>query len=127
MPEEDEVRAVIENIAECFSRLDLAGWLDNFHAPRMLVLPDATISPVDVADAERLLSPLVESLRARGFTGSSLDSCSVQLLTPFTAIASATFTRPRATRTLRPIGSMRGARLPGLALASTRTIIPEYR
>ena len=105
MPEEDGVRAVIENIAETFSRLDLAGWLDNFHAPRMIVLPDATFSPVDATEAERLFNPILESLRARGFTRSTLDSCSVQLLTPLTAVASASFTRFAGDEVLERLGA----------------------
>ena len=105
MPEVDEGRAVIEKIAASFSQLDLAGWLENFHAPRMIVLPDATFSPVDADDAQRLFGPLVESLRARGFTRSSLDSCGVQLLTPLTAVASATFTRLAGDEVLEELGA----------------------
>ena len=105
MPEEDEIRGIIENMADSFSQLDLTGWLANFHQPRMIVLPDAAFSPVDVADAERLFIPMAESLRARGFTRSSLDACGVRLLTPLTAIASATFTRFADDEILEELGA----------------------
>jgi hypothetical protein len=104
LSEEDEIRAVLENIATSFLRLDIAAWLENFHSPRMILTPGACGTPVAAADAEVLLSPVVASLQERGFNRTSIDSCGVKLLTPDTAIASAVFSRYADEEVLESLG-----------------------
>lgn len=91
--DEREIRAVIDRTAEAFSRLDFSAWLDNFHTPRVIMLPNGAISPEDGADLERHLAEVVDSLQARGYTATVVDRCQTRLLTPVSAIATAMFTR----------------------------------
>lgn len=105
MSEEERIRTVLESMIDSFSQLDVASWLDNFHQPCMIVLPDTAVSPRDAVEARRLMSPMAESLRARGFTRSSMDSCRIRLLTPRTAVASATFTRFADDEILEELGA----------------------
>jgi hypothetical protein len=105
LTEEDQVRAVIENIAESFSKLDFTAWLENFHAQPMVLTHDACMSPTDSADAETLMNPIAESMRARGFTRTSIDACTVKLLSPTSSLASVAFTRFAGEEVLERIGA----------------------
>ena len=62
---------MIERTADAFSRFDFSAWLDEFHAPRIVMLPDGAVSPADGAEVERLLAHAIESLRARGYANQS--------------------------------------------------------
>ena len=105
MSDEDQVRAVLEKIAESFSNLDFGAWLENFHAQPMILTPDSCMRPTDAADAETLMSPTAELMRARGFTRTSLDTCTVKLLSPTSALASAVFTRFAGEEVLERLGA----------------------
>ena len=105
LSEEDQVRAVLENYAESFSRLDFSSWLENFHAQPMILTHDACVSPTDSAGAEILMNPIAESLRARGFTRTSISACTVKLLSPTSSLASVAFMRFAGEEVLERIGA----------------------
>jgi hypothetical protein len=105
LSEEDQIRAVLENIAESFSNLDFRSWLENFHAQPMVLTHDACMRPEDAADAETLMNPVAESMRARGFTRTRIDTCTVKLLSPTSSLASVAFTRLAGEKVLERIGA----------------------
>ncbi|MGE0602042.1 MAG: hypothetical protein AB7J35_21780 [Dehalococcoidia bacterium] len=100
MSDQEDIQAVLENIAQTFGRLDVSGWLANFHNPCMI-----GATAVDPTQSTGVFTPLIESMRARGLTRSRLDSSRIQVLTPSTAIASATFTRLAGESILERLGA----------------------
>lgn len=105
LSDEDQIRAVLENIADSFSNLDFGSWLENFHAHPMILTQDACMSPTDAADAETQMNPIAESMRARGFTRTRIDTCTVKLLSHTSSLASVGFTRLAGEKVLERIGA----------------------
>ncbi|MGE3076488.1 MAG: nuclear transport factor 2 family protein [Dehalococcoidia bacterium] len=100
MSDESEIHSVLESVAETFGSLDVAGWLANFHNPCMI-----GGRAVDPTESRETFAPLMESMRARGLTKSRLDSEKIQVLTPASAIATATFTRFAGESVLERLGA----------------------
>ena len=93
MTDQQEIEQVLKNIAETFSRLDMTAWAENFHNPRLIVLPEACCSPSNAIDWQDMLGPYFQKLQDAGFNRSNLDQLHVRLLTETTAIASTVWTR----------------------------------
>jgi hypothetical protein len=70
----------------------------------MMLNPDECNSRTDSADAEALMKPFAESMRACGFTRTSIDVCTVKLLSPTSSIASVAFTRFAGEEVLERVG-----------------------
>ena len=93
MTDEQQIRAVLDDIRAAFSRLDIPGWFQSFHRPCLLVLPGTAIAASSVADCEPIMGPLAESLRVRGYAGTQLVQARIQLLSDKTALAGTVWER----------------------------------
>ncbi len=93
MTDEQQIRTVLDDIAAAFPRLDIDGWFRSFHRPCLFVLAGAAVAASSVEDCQPLVGPLVDSLRARGYAGTRLDLCRIQLLSDKTALASTAWER----------------------------------
>ncbi|MGD9603442.1 MAG: nuclear transport factor 2 family protein [Gammaproteobacteria bacterium] len=93
MSREHAVRAVIEGIAESFSRLDVDRWLAHFHPQHTFVHHDSVFVARSREETKQAFAPMIQGLRDSGFRRSALDLCNVRLLGAKMAIASTRWRR----------------------------------
>lgn len=93
MPREQDVRAVIEGIAESFSKLDVIRWLSFFNPQHTFVLHDSVFVAQSLEDTRNAFSPMIDNLKAIGFRRSALDLCNIRFLGPKLAVASTVWRR----------------------------------
>jgi len=93
MSREQAVRAVIEGIAESFSKLDVDRWLSFFNPQHTFVLHDSVFAAQSLEDTKRAFGPMLEDLKARGFRRSALDVCNIKFLGPKLAVAATVWRR----------------------------------
>ncbi len=93
MTDKQEIEQVLKNITDTFSGLDVAAWLENFHNPRLIVLPDTCYSPSNESECRDMLGPYFQRLKESGFNRTSLDQHQIRFLTETTAIVSTVWTR----------------------------------
>lgn len=105
MTDEHEIVAVIDSIGESFSRLDIPAWLDNFHQPRLMVLPDRCLSPASEAECREAMGPYFQELADCGFNRTVLDRSAVRFLSKTTAVASTVWTRYADDEVLERLGA----------------------
>ena len=93
MTDQQEIEQVLKNIAETFSRLDMTAWAENFHNPRLIVLPETCYSPSNSIEWQNMLGPYFQKLQDAGFNRTRLDQHHIRLLTETTAIVSTVWSR----------------------------------
>ena len=93
MSREQDVRAVIEGIAESFSELDVNRWLSFFNPEHTFVHHDSVFVARSLEDTKTAFGPMIEDLRASGFTRSALDLCNIKFLGPKLAVAATVWRR----------------------------------
>jgi hypothetical protein len=93
MSAEQQVRQVIEGIAESFSRLDVDRWLGHFHPQHTFVHHDSVFVARSREETRAAFAPMIQGLRDQGFRRSALDRCDVRLLGPKMAMASTCWRR----------------------------------
>ena len=93
MSREQDVRAVIEGIAESFSKLDVVRWLSFFNPQHTFVLHDSVFVAHSLEDSQNAFGPMIEDLKAIGFRRSALDLCNIRFLGPKLAVASTVWRR----------------------------------
>jgi len=91
--EEQNVRSVIEGIADTFSKLDVDRWLSHFNPEHTFVHHDSVFVAKSLEDTKHAFAPLVSELKERGFRRSALDLCTVTLIGPKLAIAATQWRR----------------------------------
>ena len=105
MSDRTMIEDVLKSIETSFSKLDIASWLEHFHNPRIMVLPNTALAPSSEAECHSLLGPYIENLRNQGFDRSDLNECKIQFLTDTTAIVSTVWTRYASDRIIERIGA----------------------
>ena len=93
MSREQDVRAVIEGIAESFSELDVNRWLSFFNPEHTFVHHDSVFVARSLEDTKNAFGPMIDGLRASGFTRSALDLCNIKFLGPKLAVAATVWRR----------------------------------
>jgi len=93
MDDKAKILDVLKNIEASFSKLDVASWLECFHLPRIMVLPQVALAPSSEAECRELLEPYFENLREQGFDRSNLEEANIKFLTDTTAMVGAVWTR----------------------------------
>ena len=93
MSNEQAVRAVIEGVADAFSRLDVDRWLSYFNPQHTFVHHDSVFVAQSLEETKAAFSPMIRELRESGFRRSALDLCNVRLLGPKMAITATIWRR----------------------------------
>lgn len=93
MSMEQDVRTVIEGIAESFSRLDVDRWLSFFHPQHTFVHHDSVFVAKSLEETKQAFAPMIAGLRASGFRRSALDRCTITRLGPRLALAATLWRR----------------------------------
>lgn len=93
MSNEQAVRAVIEGVADAFSRLDVDRWLSYFNPQHTFVHHDSVFVAQSLEETKAAFAPMIRELRESGFRRSALDLCNVRLLGPKMAITATIWRR----------------------------------
>lgn len=93
MAREQDVRSVIEGIADAFSQLDIDRWLSFFNPQHTFVHHDSVLVAHSLDETKNAVAPMISSLREAGFRRSNLDLCNIEFLGPKMAVASTLWTR----------------------------------
>lgn len=84
---------VLRGVEAAFSELDLTRWLSHFHTSFLLMSPEGAVTPHSEEEAATIVRPLIDGLRARGYTRSEMNRATVKLLSPTTALAAVEWSR----------------------------------
>lgn len=93
MSNEQDVRAVMEGVAEAFSRLDVDRWLGYFNPQHTFVHHDMVFVAQSLADTKAAFAPMIDELRSSGFKQSALDLCNIRILGPKMAMTATLWRR----------------------------------
>jgi hypothetical protein len=93
MAREQDVRSVIEGLADSFSQLDIDRWLSFFNPQHTFVHHDLVFVAHSLDETKNASVPMISSLREAGFRRSNLDLCNIKFLGPKMAVASTVWTR----------------------------------
>ena len=93
MSREQDVRVVIEGIAESFSELDVNRWLSFFNPQHTFVHHDSVFVAQSLEDTKNAFGPMIDDLKANGFRRSALDLCKIKFLGPKLAVAATVWRR----------------------------------
>ncbi len=93
MSREQDVREVIDGIADSFSELDVERWLSFFNPQHTFVHHDSVFVAQSLEDTKSAFAPMIEELRANGFKRSALDLCNIKFLGPKLAVAATLWRR----------------------------------
>jgi hypothetical protein len=93
MAREQDVRSVIEGIADAFSQLDIDRWLSFFNPQHTFVHYDSVFVAQSLDETKNAFAPTINRLREAGFRRSNLDLCNIKFLGPKMAVASTLWTR----------------------------------
>ena len=93
MSDEQQVRAVIEGIADAFSELDVDRWLSYFNPQHTFLHRETVFLAQSLNDTKEAFGPMIDSLREAGFKRSTLDLCNVKILGPEMAITTTLWRR----------------------------------
>ena len=93
MAREQDVRSVIEGIADAFSQLDIDRWLSFFNPQHTFVHHDSVFVAHSLDETKNAFAPMISNLREAGFRRSNLDLCNIKFLGPKMAVASTLWTR----------------------------------
>ena len=96
MNDEQQIRAVIDEVGAAFTALDFDRWLACFHTPRTVIFPDRVFASSSEADSREALLPIFDAVRKRDFRRTHLDTCNVRLLSTNTAVVSTVWSRYKA-------------------------------
>jgi hypothetical protein len=93
MAREQDVRSVIEGLADSFSQLDIDRWLSFFNPQHTFVHHDFVFVAHSLDETKNASAPMISDLREAGFRRSNLDLCNIKFLGPKMAVASTVWTR----------------------------------
>jgi len=93
MPNEQDVRAVIEGVADAFSHLDVDRWLGYFNPRHTFVHHDSVFVAQSVDETKAAFAPMISELRESGFRRSALDVCNIKFPGPKMAVAATIWRR----------------------------------
>lgn len=93
MSREQDVRAVIEGIADSFSQLDVDRWLSFFNPQHTFVHHDSVFVAQSLEDTKAAFAQMIKELRTSGFKRSALDLCNIKFLGPKLAVAATLWRR----------------------------------
>ncbi len=93
MSREQDVRDVIDGIAESFSQLDVDRWLSFFNPRHTFVHHDSVFVAQSLEDTKNAFAPMIKELKDSGFTRSALDLCNIRFLGPKLAMAATLWRR----------------------------------
>ncbi|MEQ8496134.1 MAG: nuclear transport factor 2 family protein [Gammaproteobacteria bacterium] len=78
MAKEQDVQAVMEGVAEAFSRLDVDRWLSYFNPQHTFVHHDSVFVAHSLDETKAAFAPMIAELKESGFRRSALDRCSIK-------------------------------------------------
>lgn len=93
MSNEQDIRAVMEGVADAFSRLDVDRWLGYFSPQHTFVHHDSVFVAQSLDDTKAAFGPMISELRDSGFRRSALDLCNVKMLGPKMGVAATLWRR----------------------------------
>ena len=93
MSDQQDVRTVIECIAEAFSELDVDRWLSYFNHQHTFLHGETVFLAQSLNDTKEAFAPMIESLREAGFKRSVLDLCNIKILGSEMSIATTLWRR----------------------------------
>ena len=88
MTDEAAVNRMLDEYYAAFSTLNIQAILPYFHQPALLIGPPGVIALSTPAAVLPILTPVMQSLRARGYGRSELDQRKIKLLSAKSALAS---------------------------------------
>lgn len=91
--DEDNIKAVLDEVCNTFSQLDMQAWFDCFHRPCMIVTPNGAHCLQSFEDCENLMGPTFSELMKKEFVQSTLDDYKIKIISPYFAVASAIWSR----------------------------------
>lgn len=93
MSSEQDVRAVMEGVAEAFSNLDADRWLSYFNPQHTFVHHGSVFVAQSLNDTKAAFAPTFDDLRKSGFRRSTLDLCNIKFVGPKMSIAATLWRR----------------------------------
>lgn len=89
----EAIMDVLRGVEAAFSELDLTRWLSHFHSSFLLMSPEGAVTPHSESEALAVVRPLIDELRAQGYTRSEMKRATVKVLSPTTALAAVEWSR----------------------------------
>ena len=93
MSDQQDVRGVIEGIADAFSALDVDRWLSYFNPQHTFLHGETVFLAESLDDTKEAFAPMIENLREAGFRKSVLDLCNIKMLGPEMSITTTLWRR----------------------------------
>lgn len=90
---ENDIRQLLHEIQESFSRLDMAAWYRHFHHPHIIVTPNGGTYAETFQVCEEFMGASFTKLKQRGFAKSTLDDSTIKRLSDNSAAASVIWSR----------------------------------